>query len=100
VVGADDLYLCDAFGGSVTEAVDTLVLDLLEWLGPGQRPYAEVLECWRTSCPRLAVWEEANEHGYIDRLHVAGAGQFVAVSARGRSHLRDARRSVSAPRRS
>jgi hypothetical protein len=98
VAGADDLDLRDVLGGSVTSAVDTLVLDLLEWLGPSPRPYAEVLETWRTSCPRLAVWEEANEHGYIDRLHVAGAGQFVAVSARGRAHLHDARRCVSAPR--
>jgi hypothetical protein len=37
--------------------VDTLILDLLEWLGPDRRPYVEVLEAWRTSCPRLPVWE-------------------------------------------
>ena len=36
------------------DAVDSLILDLLEWVGPDPRPYAEVMEAWRTSCPRLA----------------------------------------------
>lgn len=34
-------------------SVDALVRDLLEWIGPMPRPYAEVMEAWRTSCPRL-----------------------------------------------
>ena len=38
---------------------DSLILELLEWLSRGRRPYGEVLEGWRTSCPRLPVWEEA-----------------------------------------
>jgi hypothetical protein len=52
------------------DTVDTLVLDLLEWIGPHPRAYAEVLEAWRTSCPRLPVWETAEERGFIDlNLH-------------------------------
>jgi hypothetical protein len=39
-----------------SDTVDPLILDLLEWIGPNPRPYAEVLEAWRTSCPRLAMW--------------------------------------------
>jgi hypothetical protein len=80
----------------MTDSVDTLVLDLLEWLGPAPRPYAEVLETWRTSCPRLPVWEDANERGFIDRQHVPGQGQLVGVSAAGAAHLRSARRGVTA----
>ena len=38
------------------DAVDSLILDLLEWVGPDPRSYAEVMEAWRTSCPRLPVW--------------------------------------------
>ena len=45
------------------EPVDALILDLLEWIGPGARPYPEVIDTWRTSCPRLPVWEEANARG-------------------------------------
>jgi hypothetical protein len=39
------------------------VLDLLEWIGRESRPYSEVIEVWRTSCPKLPVWEEANARG-------------------------------------
>jgi hypothetical protein len=81
--------------GSVAEAVDNLILDLLEWLDPQPRPYAEVLEAWRTSCPRLPVWEDANDRGYIARGHVRGGRALVSVSAAGKAHLRT-HRSVSA----
>ena len=67
---------------------DTLILDLLEWIGPNPRPYAEVLEAWRTSCPRLSVWEDANDRGFIARHHEPGRGALVSVSATGTEHLR------------
>lgn len=72
--------------------VDDLILDLLEWLGPRPRPYPEVLEAWRTSCPRFPVWESANERGLIERRHAPGQGQFVSVSAAGAEHLEACRR--------
>jgi D-3-phosphoglycerate dehydrogenase len=71
----------------MSETVDNLILDLLEWIGPGQRPYAETLEAWRTSCPRLPVWEEANERGFIAQLHAPGQAARVAVSPLGRAQL-------------
>jgi hypothetical protein len=39
----------------MTEAADPLVLDLVEWIARAPRPYAEVIETWRTSCPRLTI---------------------------------------------
>lgn len=71
--------------------LEYLVLDLLEWLGPGPRPYSEVLDAWRTSCPRLPVWEEANDRGFLERHHVDGCGQFISVSAAGAEHRRSHR---------
>jgi D-3-phosphoglycerate dehydrogenase len=76
----------------LSEPVEALILDLLEWLGPTPRPYAEVMDAWRTSCPRLPVWEEANDRGLIERKRVAGSGELVTVSPQGRTYLR-ARRS-------
>jgi D-3-phosphoglycerate dehydrogenase len=76
---------------SETETVDALVLDLLEWIGPAPRPYDEVLDAWRTSCPRLPVWEEANERGFVVRQHQPGVGVLISVSAAGRAHLRSTR---------
>jgi D-3-phosphoglycerate dehydrogenase len=80
----------------VSETVDNLILDLLEWIGPGQRPYAETMEAWRTSCPRLPVWEDATDLGFIDRRHSPGSQAFVSVSPSGAAHLRTHRRASSA----
>jgi D-3-phosphoglycerate dehydrogenase len=74
-------------GTASTETVDALVLDLLEWIGPGDRPYDEVLEAWRTSCPRLPVWEEANARGYLEQRHAAGSAAVVVVTDAGRRRL-------------
>jgi hypothetical protein len=73
------------------DPVDALILDLLEWIGPTSRPYREVIEAWRTSCPRLPVWEEAHERGFIEHPHTPGAEAVVVVSARGASFLAERR---------
>jgi hypothetical protein len=75
----------------VSDAVDSLILDLLEWIGAGPRRYDEVLEAWRTSCPRLPVWEDANDRGFIVRHYAPGCGALVSVSAAGTEHLRHRR---------
>jgi hypothetical protein len=80
----------------VANPVDALILDLLEWVGPAPRPYGEVMEVWRTSCPRLPVWEDANDRGFITRLHEAGRGQLISVSSAGADHLRRHRSTVPA----
>jgi D-3-phosphoglycerate dehydrogenase len=74
-----------------SNTVDDLVLDLLEWIGPGPRPYDETLDAWRTSCPRLPVWEEATDRGFIERHHEPGRPALVSVSAAGADHLREQR---------
>ncbi len=71
----------------VSDPVDALVLDLLEWIGADARPYAEVIDAWRTSCPRLPVWEEANSRGYLVHEHRPGRPATVRVSASGRTEL-------------
>ena len=64
------------------ETVHPLILDLLEWIGPNPRAYAETLEAWRTSCPRLPVWEDANDQGLITRHRATGRGALISVSRR------------------
>lgn len=56
----------------MSDVVEPLILDLLDWLRGGERPYGEVMEAWRTSCPRLPVWEEANDRGLVAQRRVAG----------------------------
>jgi hypothetical protein len=74
------------------DAVDSLILDLLEWIGPEPRPYAEVLDAWRTSCPRLPVWEDATGRGFIARRSEPGGGALVFVTPAGLAHLHSERR--------
>jgi hypothetical protein len=47
--------------------VEGLILDLLEWLAKQDRTYEEVMDAWRTSCPTLPVWEDANDRGLVVR---------------------------------
>jgi hypothetical protein len=75
----------------MSDTVDSLILDLLEWIGPDWRPYAEVLDAWRTSCPRLPIWEDANDRGFVAFRYEVGQGRFVSVSVAGRKHLHDHR---------
>jgi D-3-phosphoglycerate dehydrogenase len=77
------------------EPVEALILDLLDWLDAGPRPYVEVMDAWRTSCPRLPVWEEANRRGFLDRRPSGTTHAVVAISPAGRTHLRR-HRSVAA----
>jgi hypothetical protein len=62
-------------------AIDALILDLLEWVANGERSYAEVMEAWRTSCPRLPVWEDATERGLIVREHANGRSMIRITSS-------------------
>jgi hypothetical protein len=59
-----------------------LMCDLLEWIAKSPRTYEEVMDGWRTSCPRLPVWEECTEQGLVARR-----GRGVELTARGRTFL-------------
>jgi hypothetical protein len=76
-----------AYMGGTGSAVDDLILDLLEWLEVRPRPYVEVMEAWRTSCPRLPVWEEANARGFIVFHYSHRGGRLVGTSALGTKHV-------------
>jgi D-3-phosphoglycerate dehydrogenase / 2-oxoglutarate reductase len=69
------------------DPVEPLILDLLEWIGPRPKLYRDVMEAWRTSCPRLPVWEEANSRGFVRRLHRPGEPAEVEVTQAGLAYL-------------
>jgi hypothetical protein len=72
-----------------------LVLDLLEWVGTHPRPYDEVMAAWRTSCPRLPVWEDAVDAGFVSCSPRDGC-MSVQVTATGQRFLDTERASGSA----
>lgn len=49
----------------MVQTLEVLVLDLLEWLATKDRSYEETMDAWRTSCPKLPVWEDANDRGLL-----------------------------------
>jgi hypothetical protein len=71
-----------------------LTLQFLAWLGEAPRPYGEVMDAWRTSCPRLSIWEDALRDGLVEVQdgRCAMRERLVALSDRGRALLaREAR---------
>jgi len=70
----------------LSEAVEALILDLLAFVAAGDRSYAETMDAWRTSCPRLPVWEEANDRGLVTRAFAHGEA-VVRITPRGRAIL-------------
>ncbi|MEI5666055.1 hypothetical protein WBO78_13995 [Bosea sp. CCNWLW174] len=71
-------------------ADDPLILDLVEWVAREKRSHADLMESWRTSCPRLTVWEDAVEHGYLARQ-----GRLIAVTGKGWALLNTSGRRVA-----
>ena len=70
--------------------VEALTLDLLEWLASGERTYEEAMDAWRTSCPKLPVWEDANDRGLISRESLNGRA-VVRITSRGVALLEQSR---------
>jgi hypothetical protein len=63
-----------------------LTRQLLEWICASPRTYADVLETWRSTCPRHSIWEDALESGLIGsapdgRLFLTHAGQARLATA-------------------
>jgi len=65
-----------------TDGLDSLVFDLVEWVGKEPRTYRQVMDAWRTSCPRLTVWEDA-----LERCLLARKGESVVVTSAGWAFL-------------
>jgi hypothetical protein len=63
----------------------SLTLQLLEWIAQRPRTYTELMGAWKTSCPRLAIWEDACTSGLVDCE--PGAHGVVSVTAKGRQCL-------------
>lgn len=69
--------------------IDALICDLLEWIEMEPRRYADVIDAWRTSCPRLPVWEDSVDRGFVVREQVEGRGAMITLTPLGRSFLCD-----------
>jgi hypothetical protein len=79
-------------GPTMTEEKRALVLDLVEWVAIQPRTYSEVMEAWRTSCPRLTIWEDAVDRGLVSCRREKGIRTIVRATPLGLAVLKDAGR--------
>jgi hypothetical protein len=81
-----DCYRC-----GMTHGPDALVLDFVEWIAASPRRYGDVMEAWKTSCPRLTIWEDAIDQGLVQRCRINGDLSIETTEA-GRDLLAKARK--------
>jgi|LNFM01.1.fsa_nt_gb hypothetical protein len=62
--------------------IEPLIIDLVEWIAKEPRPYEQVMDIWRTSCPRLTVWEDAVDRDLL-RAETSSAGLIVVATREG-----------------
>jgi hypothetical protein len=69
-------------------AHESLTVQLLQWISAAPHSYGEGLETWKSSCPRLTIWEDALGDGLIacdggreGRLSVSERGKLLMGGA-------------------
>ena len=69
-----------------------LLRQFLAWIAAQPRSYGETMDAWRTSCPRLSVWEDATADGLVALEAGPGtqADRPVILTTRGRAMLDEA----------
>ena len=71
------------------DTLTPLILDFLEWIAAKPRPYSEVMDAWRTSCPKLTVWEDAIDRKYVIVKRENGQDLLVDLTPLGRAFLEE-----------
>jgi hypothetical protein len=82
--GARDPRRSLAYPASVTTSHTR---DLLAWIDQGPRTYEETLDVWKTSCPHLAVWDDAVVDGLVRVEREAASSARVRLTEAGRAFL-------------
>jgi len=75
----------------MADTVENLVLDLLEWVEREERTYQETMDAWRTSCPKLPIWENASDGGLVKVVSVDGRS-LVRLTPAGLDLLKEQKR--------
>jgi D-3-phosphoglycerate dehydrogenase len=74
----------------MTDTIENLILELLEWVGRKERTYQETMDAWRTSCPRLPAWEDAHDRRLVE-IARQNARSLVRLTPAGLALLKEQR---------
>jgi hypothetical protein len=64
-----------------------IMIQFLDWVAARPRTREDVLDAWRSSCPRMPVWEDARADGYVRQFDGEKGEHRVELTARGRAVL-------------
>ena len=73
------------------ESAINLTLEFLGWIARQPRTYADVMEAWRSTCPRTSIYEDALRDGLIQLRPDCNNGSTghwrVILTPRGKARL-------------
>jgi hypothetical protein len=73
------------------EQPSLIMIQFLEWVAAKPRCREDVMEAWRSSCPRFPVWEDARADGLIRQCGGNSGEHRVELTEHGRAALERAR---------
>jgi hypothetical protein len=72
----------------MSDSPSLIMIQFLSWVADRPRTYRQTMDAWRTSCPRLSVWEDAILDDLV-RIE-NGEDRGVALTPHGRALLKKA----------
>jgi hypothetical protein len=73
----------------MSQSASLIMIQFLAWVADRPRTYAQTMEAWRSTCPRLSVWEDAIIDGLVGIEN--DANRAVCLTPRGQVVLAEAR---------
>ena len=67
-----------------------IMIQFLQWVADRPRRREDVMEAWRSSCPRFPVWEDARAEGLVRQCGGETGERRVELTERGRTALQRA----------
>ncbi len=64
-----------------------IMIQFLQWIADRPRSREDVMDAWRSSCPRFPVWEDARADGLIRQCGGERGEHRVELTERGRAAL-------------
>jgi hypothetical protein len=64
-----------------------IMIQFLQWVADRPRCREDVMEAWRSSCPRFPVWEDARAEGLVRQCGGETGERRVELTERGRTAL-------------
>jgi len=70
------------------QTVSLSMVEFLTWISIRPRRYGEAMESWRSTCPKLSIWEDALADGLVEVENRGAMDESkVTLTNRGRAML-------------